>query len=148
MSAFLSVPPLAPPIRSSAQRLLSVNAVSSRFGLTLSTDSAMRLGKQLVQSMEEHGRYLLDDGLLEELAMAFCDSPYLLQSDYEATLSALVEAFCDCKTQCLDRLTDEELLTFLRTRFDARGGSLDALESDLTELCHQLHFPKKGRGTL
>jgi hypothetical protein len=58
---------------------------------------------------------------------AFCDSPYLLQDEYEETLRTLTDAFYTYKNETRDLLTDDELLGRMRARYDAYEGSLEAV---------------------
>ncbi len=73
---------------------------------------------------------------VKNIADGFCDSPYLLQEDYEATLLELVDAFYYFKNECGDQLTDEELISAMRARYDAYNGSVEAVVgTSLEALC-------------
>jgi len=75
----------------------------------------------------ETGRVELGGSAVPAIIDGFCDSPYLLQDEYEETLAALVEAFYFYKNESGDRLTDDELICAMRARYDASGGSVDAV---------------------
>ena len=48
----------------------------------------------------------------------FCDSPYLDQDTYAEVLEQLQDMFYEFKNETLDRMTDDELLEFMREQFD------------------------------
>ena len=78
---------------------------------------------------------------VKSIADGFCDSPYLLQEDYETTLLELVDAFYYFKSACGEQLTDEELISVMRTRYDAYDGSVEAvIGTSLEALCRARRF--------
>ena len=109
------------------RELSACNAVTERYGLTLSESSVLAIAEKRTQTLLETGRVEFGESVIPKLINAFCDSPYLLQDDYEETLCALTEAFYSFKNDCFDRLTDDELIACLRVCYDAYEGGLDAV---------------------
>jgi hypothetical protein len=75
----------------------------------------------------ETGRVEFGASVLPDVVDAFCDSPYLMQEEYEATLTGLMEAFYTFKNETCDRIADDELLSRMRACYDAYEGSVDAV---------------------
>lgn len=122
------------------QRLLAeldaCNARSARFGLTLSKRAMAELAEKRQQALLDHGRVELGESAVTAIIDGFCDSPFLLQEEYETTLLELVDAFYGFKNACGDQLADEELIAAMRERYDAFDGAVDAvLGTTLEALC-------------
>ena len=122
------------------QRMLAelnaCNARSARFGLTLSKHAMLELAEKREHALLEHGRVELGASVLPAIVEGFCDSPFLLQEDYETTLLELLDAFYYFKNECGEQLTDDELIAAMRERYDAYDGSLDAvIGTSLEALC-------------
>lgn len=116
--------------------LRGANEVSARFGLQLSEQGMQELAKARTQALVDNGRVEFGTSAVRAITEGFCDSPYLLQEDYEATLPELVDAFYYFKNACGEQLTDDELIQAMRERFDAYGGSVDAvIGTTLEALC-------------
>lgn len=69
-------------------------------------------------SLRDSGRVEFGGGILPAVIYAFCDSPYMNQAEYADSLAQLQEIFYLYKSEALDLLTDEELLSFMRRHFD------------------------------
>ena len=112
------------------------NARSARFGLTLSRRAMLEIAKKRERALVEHGRVELGASVLPAIIEGFCDSPFLMQEDYETTLLELVDAFYYFKNECGEQLTDDELIAAMRERYDAFDGSVDAvIGTTLEALC-------------
>ena len=109
------------------QELEACNERSARFGLRLSERGIQELARQRERALLEHGRVEPGGSALPALIEGFCDSPYLQQEDYEATLLELLDAFYYYKNECGEQLTDDELIAAMRERYDAYDGSIDAV---------------------
>ncbi len=118
------------------EELRDVNAISARFGLHLSEQGMAELAGARKKALIDHGRVEFGASALRNIADGFCDSPFLLQEDYEATLAELVDAFYYFKNACGDLLTDDELIAAMRKRYDAYDGSVEAVVgTSLEALC-------------
>ena len=109
------------------EELRTVNETSARYGLRLSENGMRALAQARNRALIDNGRVELGISAVRAIADGFCDSPYLLQEDYENTLLELVDAFYYFKNACADQLTDDELIYAMRLRFDAFSGSVDAV---------------------
>lgn len=116
--------------------LRTANATSTRFGLTLSERAMAELAGARTDALLEHGRVEPAGSAVPAIIEGFCDSPFLMQEDYEATLLELVDAFYYFKNACGEQLTDDELIAAMRERYDAYDGSVDAVSgTTLESLC-------------
>lgn len=112
------------------------NAFSSQFGLTLAEPEIRALAECRQKALHDTGRIEFGGGILPKLIYMFCDSPYLDQENYAATLVELQEAFYYYKGEAHERFSDDELIDFMVKVFHGRaqgsaeyliGTSLDAL---------------------
>lgn len=110
------------------KELARCNQITQRFGLTLSETQMENLAVHRFEALEHTGRVEFEEGILGKLIVTFCDSPYIQQSDYEPTLITLQELFYSFKKDCMEQVTDDELLKAMRLIFDeAARGSLEYL---------------------
>lgn len=108
--------------------LARCNALSARFGLCLTQEQMQGLSNARAESLRQTGRVEFGPGVLEKLVYAFCDSPYVQQEDYADTLAALQDAFYYFKGEAMERITDDELIGYMKAVFDgAAQGSIDYL---------------------
>jgi hypothetical protein len=118
------------------EELRGANEQSARFGLTLSERGMRELAESRMRALNDHGRVELGASAVREMIDGFCDSPFLLQEDYEETLCELVDAFYYFKNVCGDRIADDELIAAMREKYDTYDGSVDAVTGTTIErLC-------------
>jgi hypothetical protein len=111
-----------------ARSLEVCNRVSGRFGLTLTPQQMQVLTQRRFRALRDSGRVEFGDGVLEKLVLAFCDSPYLSQGEYEETLAELQDLFYWFKNESEEQLSDDELIGAMKAVFDGRAqGSTDYL---------------------
>jgi len=109
------------------RELAESNRMSGRYGLTLTPEQMRSLAERRGEALRNTGRVEFGGGMLRDLIHAFCDSPNLIQTEYEAVLTELQDLFYEFKNETEDRLSDEELLHAMRSVFDRTGGSLERL---------------------
>ena len=98
--------------------LVSFNEKTESFGLSLSPKEAGELTACRNESLRKWRRVEFGQGILKSLIWTFCDSPYLNQDNYAETLRQLRDIFYEFKNETSDRMTDQELLNFMREQFD------------------------------
>ena len=99
------------------QEIRRCNEFSARFGLILNEEEIAKLAQSRSDALKRSGRVEFGGGVLPKLIYAFCDSPYLEQENYAATLEELQEAFYYYKSEALDLYTDDELIEFMVSVF-------------------------------
>ena len=111
------------------QAVVSINKITSKFGLQLSEQEAQYLVECKTKCLKEVGRLEFGEGVLRQILFAFCDSPYLYQDNYLEMLEGLQSIFYLYKNESLDEVTDEELIEAMYHIFHEKAkGSLEYLE--------------------
>lgn len=123
-------------IEEAKREIRACDSISEKYGLSLSEQEITELVECRHEALLASGRIEFAGGILPKLIYAFCDSPYIEQSNYAYILSELQEAFYYYKTDSMDRFSDDELIEFMVKVFNGRaqgsteyliGTSLDAL---------------------
>ena len=122
------------------ESLLECNAATAAYGLQLTPAQAQALLDTRSGALRKTGRVELGGGILEQLILTFCDSPYLTRDNYEETLHTLVNLFYHFKNETEDRVGDTALLTYMKRAFDGQcRGSLELLAGTaLPEMARKL----------
>lgn len=125
--------------------IIKCNEQTNKYNLILSQKEAQELVKTRNDSLTLNGRIEFGGGVVSKLIMEFCDSPYLMQSDYANTLHELIETFYYFKNESMDRLSDDELISLMKKYFDDRcSGSIELLQGrELEQLARNIRFDIK-----
>jgi hypothetical protein len=98
--------------------------------LVLTKEQAIRLLETKDEELRYHGRLEFGEGIIGKLIKAFCDSPYMNKQNYSETLERLLEIFYYYKNETDEKLSDNELIDYMKTFFNGScEGSLELLES-------------------
>ena len=118
------------------------NEFTSRFGVTLSRAQAVELVETRTLALKSNGRIEFGGGVLDKLIKEFCDSPYISMHNYAETLNELAEIFYYYKNESLDLISDDELIKFMKDRFDGIcQGSLELLSGrELAVMARNLRY--------
>lgn len=130
--------------------VLACNDKTERFGLVIAEEEAKELVLSRNVSLKKYQRVEFGKGILDSLIFAFCDSEYVNQENYAGILTELQDIFYRYKNESEDKLTDEELLTFMRETFDTVcAGDLEYLAGTCLErFCRAVRAGYDGyRGT-
>ena len=100
------------------QELFSFNQKTQQFGLSLTAQDAKELIEYRNGSLRKYGRVEFGGSILDKLIFAFCDSHYIDQNNYLETLKRLQDIFYRYKNESQDKLTDDELITFMREQYE------------------------------
>lgn len=114
--------------------LLETNKFAEKFGLTLTKEDAEILVQERQNELKTQQRVEFGQGVLEKLVFAFSDSPYIYQDNYVDVLGRLQEMFYLYKNESMDQLSDDELIEFMKEKFDGEcQGDLDYMEDTCLE---------------
>lgn len=118
------------------------NDLTSRFGLTLSRADAVELVKTRTNALKGNGRVEFGGGVIDKIIREFCDSPYISMHNYAETLHELTEMFYYYKNETMDLMSDDELIKFMKQRFDGIcQGSLELLSGrELANMARNLRY--------
>lgn len=101
-----------------AAALIACNDETEKYGLKLTPKEAKELVVSRSESLMEHKRIEFSSGIMEKLIYNFCDSQYIVQDNYAQTLMELQDIFYLYKNESEDKLTDEELINFMKEQFE------------------------------
>lgn len=118
------------------------NDQTSQFGLVLSQSDAQELALTRSEALSSHGRIEFGGGIINKLILAFCDSPYLMQNNYAATLNELIDTFYYFKNESLDSLSDDALIALMKEYFDNNcRGSIELLQDrELEKIARNIRY--------
>ncbi len=125
-----------------AQKILLFNEKTVQYGLVLTEKQAVELLETQSHEQRYSGRLEFGEGVLGKLIDAFADSPYITRQNYTDTLHALTETFYYYKNETDDKLTDDELIEYMRKFFNGScEGSIELLNSrELDSLARSLRY--------
>jgi hypothetical protein len=126
----------------SAAEIINCNRFTERFGLTLTHAQAIELVETRTLSLQDNRRIEFGGGVIEKIIWAFCDSPFISTYNYTQTLHDLIELFYYFKNESLDLISDDELITAMKTSFNGVcQGSVELLAGrELDRLAKNLRF--------
>ena len=118
-----------------AMEIKKCNEITMKYGVTLSDTQIENLINKRFESLK-------NNGILKELIEAFCDSPYIIQENYEETLEELQDIFYFFKGEAMDQIADDELIEFMKEYFNGEcQGSIEYLSgTNLEELCRNTRY--------
>jgi hypothetical protein len=120
--------------KQAAQEIVKLNDYTSRFGLNLTHKDAAELVETRAHALKIYGRIEFGGGVIDKIIKGFCDSPYISRHNYAETLHELTEIFYFYKNETLDILSDDELIKFMKEKFDGVcQGSLEFLQGTVLE---------------
>ena len=125
-----------------AMEIKKCNEITMKYGVTLSDTQIESLINKRFESLKNTGRVEFGDGVLKELIEAFCDSPYIIQENYEETLEELQDIFYFFKGEAMEQIADDELIEFMKEYFNGEcQGSIEYLSgTNLEELCRNTRY--------
>lgn len=120
--------------------LAKCNDLTAEYGLYLSNRQIECLVEGRFDALKNNGRIEFGQGIMKKLIETFCDSVYICQQNYVATLLELQELFYYFKNESADELSDDELIGYMKNYFEEEcQGSLEYLGgTSLDKLCRDL----------
>jgi hypothetical protein len=142
MDDMFSLTPVSMQKIQTAKELRECNEFTQRYGLSLSEQQIHGLVEKRFEALKDTGRIEFGKGILKKLIYEFCDSPYIIQENYEDTILELLDSFYYFKNESMDLISDDELMTFMKEHFDTIcEGSLEYLNgTTLEELCRNTRY--------
>lgn len=118
------------------------NEMTLKYGVKLSDTQIENLINKRFESLKNTGRVEFGNGVLKELIEAFCDSPYIIQENYEEILEELQDIFYFFKGEAMEQIADDELIEFMKEYFNGQcQGSIEYLSgTNLEELCRNTRY--------
>lgn len=122
-----------------------INEETFEYGLKLSEQDVKAIVETRNQSLSSTGRVEFGGGIITKVISTFCDSPYILQSNYVEIINELIENFYYFKNETLEEISDDELIEFMKEYFDNKcQGDLDLLRYRyLDKVAHNVKYGVK-----
>jgi len=131
--------------RQTMAELRECNEFTIQCGLSLSEQQIAGIAEQRLSALRNTGRVEFGQGIIKKLLRVFCNSPYIIQENYEDTILELLDSFYYFKNESMDRISDDELIELMEDRFDGIcQGSLEYLGgTSLEELCRNTRYGRE-----
>lgn len=128
--------------KATVRQIMLTNEVSQQYVLTLTEEDAKQLVATKNYCLKTLGRIEVGGEILNDIILAFCDSPYLWQGNYSETLNQLVTIFYIYKEETMEQISDAELIEIMKDYFDNRCmGSVELLMGrELERLAHNIRY--------
>lgn len=111
------------------KQVQATNQYTEKFGLVLSEKDTELLLVEKNNTLKDEQRVEFGQSILPQIIYAFCDSSFISQNNYVETLIRLQEIFYLYKNEMQDKISDDELIHFMKEQFEAVCyGDLDYLE--------------------
>ena len=123
-------------------KLQTLNAITSKKNLSLTTKEITELIDYKNLTLTEIGRIEVTN-ILSNLIIEFYDSPYIDQENYLNTLEELTKIFYVYQSTFNFKLTDEEVIKYLKENYDKYAGSFEILETTAFDNLKELIESKK-----
>ncbi len=119
--------------------ILLLNEVTSKKGLVLEEKQILELINYKNDILKEKGRIEIIP-ILDKIIYEFYNSPYVDEENYLLIIEQLTETFYLYQEEFDNKLTDEEIIRYLKENFNNNcAGSVTLLENDaMEELKHFL----------
>lgn len=120
-----------------ALSLLKLNEETKESGLMLSRKEAAELTAAHRRALVASGRVEVGAGVMEKIIRAFSRSKYLRQEDYADVLHEITQNFYLIKNDMMDRISDDELISFMYDCFEKHRGSMLFMDGWELEALHR-----------
>jgi hypothetical protein len=105
-----------------AKELMQLNSSISEHGITLSMQDCQEIAEFRNESLKENERIEVGIGAVQKIIESFCDSGSVNQDNFRQTVEGLLECFYTIKTETDDKVSDDEVLEFIKYLFEVEAG--------------------------
>lgn len=105
-----------------AHELTALNEKTEEYGITLSEKDCTEIAEFRAETLRESERIEIGVGAVRRIIEGFCDSGYISQNNFKDTVEGLLECFYTIKSETDDRVSDDEVLKFLKYLFETEAG--------------------------
>jgi hypothetical protein len=129
-------------IRQAVDEVLECNDGTKHYALVLNEQQAVELIETRSCSLKETGRFEFGGGIINKLINVFCSSPFIMQDNYAEIIHELIEIFYYFKNETLDRMSDDDLIKFMKKSFDGQcQSSLELVKGrELERLSRRIRY--------
>ncbi len=105
-----------------SNELLALNDNLSEHGITLSKADCNGIAEFRAEALAENERIEVGLGATKRIIEEFSDSGYVNQQNFREVVEALLECFYTIKTETDDKVSDDEVMDFLKYLFETESG--------------------------
>lgn len=95
-----------------------INEVTLEYNLKLSEEDMNMIIKGRNEALTSNGRVEFGGEIISKIITMFCDSPYIIQTNYVEIVDDLIKTFYYYKNETEEKISDDELLMFMKECFD------------------------------
>lgn len=114
---FMSIPESVM-LKKAIMEIQQINEVTLEYNLKLSEEDMKMIIKVRNEALTSSGRVDFGGGIISKIITVFCDSPYIIQSNYVEIIDELIKTFYYYKNETKEKISDDELLMFMKECFD------------------------------
>ncbi len=105
-----------------AGELMELNKTTEEYGIVLTGKDCAELAEFRSSALAESERIEVGVGAVKRIIEEFCESGYVSQSNFKETVEGLLECFYTIKSETDDKVSDDEVMEFLKYLFETEAG--------------------------
>lgn len=105
-----------------AGELMELSKTTEEYGIVLSEKDCAEIAEFRTAALAENERIEIGIGAVKRIIEEFCESGYVSQSNFKETVEGLLECFYTIKSETDDKVSDDEVMEFLKYLFETEAG--------------------------
>lgn len=99
-------------------KIIECNGFLKKYGLKVTSEDVKVIIEKRNEALKKSGRIETSNEIVSRLIKEFCDSSYISNENFLETINELIEAFYYYKTETKNKISDEELIRFMREHYE------------------------------
>ena len=99
-------------------KIIECNEFLEKYGLKITPEDVKVIVEKRNEALKKSGRIETSNEIVSRLIKEFCDSSYISNENFLETINELIEAFYYYKTETKNKISDEELIKFMREHYE------------------------------
>lgn len=99
-------------------KIIECNEFLEKYGLKITPEDVKVIIEKRNEALKKSGRIETSNEIVSRLIKEFCDSSYISNENFLETINELIEAFYYYKTETKNKISDEELIKFMREHYE------------------------------
>ena len=105
-----------------ARELMLLGEKTAEHGIVLTEKDCVDIAECRFESLKENERIEIGLGATERIIEEFSESGYVNQNNFRETVEGLLECFYMIKTETDDKVSDDDVMEFLKYLFEYEAG--------------------------
>ncbi len=118
MSENLSLDVIKNESQKEISKIIECNEFLKKYGLKITAEDVKVIIEKRNEALKKSGRIETSNEIVSRLIKEFCDSSYISNENFLETINELIEAFYYYKTETKNKISDEELIRFMREHYE------------------------------